>query len=155
MRPVFLKAAALIREKQPDARFLLIGPPPEEIPPSWIIPTPSIEDAATARGALTKAGTVTLELAVMGVPQVVAHRVHPVTYGLGRMLVRGIDHIAMPNILADTPCVPEFIQQIDPSALADAVLSLPAVQPVGLEALGEPGAAQRAADLVAQAVGTA
>ncbi len=153
MRPVFLEVAERIREVQPDARFLLIGPPPEEIPPEWIIPTPDIADAACARGALTKAGTVTLELAVMGVPQVVAHRVHPLTYSLGRLLVRGIRHIAMPNILADRACVPEFVQQLKPAVLADAVLSLPEQQPVPLEALGEPGGSARAATAVAAAVG--
>ncbi len=155
MRPVFLSAAERIRAVQPDAHFLLIGPPPEEVPPPWIRPTPDIADAAGARGALTKAGTVTLELAVMGVPQVVAHRVHPLTYGLGRMLVRGIRHIAMPNILAQAPCVPEFVQQLDPGVLAEAVLELPAAQPVPLDALGDSGAAARAAALVARAVGAA
>ena len=153
LRPLFIEAAHHIRAQQPQAEFLLIGPPPPEIPPAWIRPTPDIADAAGARGALTKAGTVTLELAVMGVPQVVAHQVHPVTYGLGRMLVRGIRHIAMPNILAEEPCVPEYIQQLDAKALATAVCELPAVQPVDLAALGEGGAAKRAAMAVAEAVG--
>jgi len=153
LRPLFIEVAARIRASQPDARFLLIGPPPPEIPPSWIQPTPDIADAACARSALTKAGTVTLELAVMGIPQVVAHRVHPLTYALGRMLVRGIRHIAMPNILAKATCVPEYLQQLDADVLAAAVLELPAQQPVPLDALGTSGAAIRAANAVAKTVG--
>ncbi len=152
MRPLFLQAAEVIRQHQPQARFLLIGPPPEEIPPPWIQPTPDIRDAVQARGALTKAGTVTLELAVMGVPQVVAHRVHPMTFGLGRLLVRGIRHIAMPNILADGPCVPEYLQRLDPTILAQAVLDLPESQNVPLQALGGPGAAARAAAQLTKAM---
>jgi lipid-A-disaccharide synthase len=97
---------------------------------------------------------VTLELAVMGVPQVVAHRVHPVTHALGRTLVRGIRHIAMPNVLADAPCVPEFVQRIDPDTLAQAVCSLPPEQPVPLSALGLPGGAGRAAAALSRAVRT-
>jgi lipid-A-disaccharide synthase len=153
LRPLFLDVADRIRRTRPEARFLLIGPPPAEIPPSWITPTPDIADAACARGALTKAGTVTLELAVMGVPQVVAHRVHPLTYGLGRMLVRGIKHIAMPNILASESCVPEYLQHLNPDVLAAAVCELPQTQPVPLGALGRSGAAARAAAEVVRAMG--
>jgi lipid-A-disaccharide synthase len=153
LRPIFLETAARIRAHRPSAHFLLIGPPPPEPLPPWIQATPSIAEAAHARAALTKAGTVTLELAVMGVPQVVAHQVHPVTYGLGRLLVRGIHHIAMPNILAKRLCIPEFLQQLSPDELAVAVLELPEVQPVELGALGAPGASARAAAAVARAVG--
>ena len=94
---------------------------------------------------MTKSGTITLELAVMGVPQVVAHRVHPLTHQLGRMLVQGIDHIAMPNILAKKQVIPEYIQVLDPQILAQSILSLPSTQSVDLNALGPSGASDRAA----------
>ena len=101
------------------------------------------------RAALTKSGTATLELALLGVPMVVAHRVHPLTYALGRLLVRQIRHLALPNLLADfagAPApVPEFIQDLAPARLAEAVLALPEAQPVPLVALGQGGAAARAA----------
>jgi lipid-A-disaccharide synthase len=101
---------------------------------------------AAARGALTKSGTVTLELAVMGVPQVVAHCVHPMTWALGRALVRGVRHIALPNVLAGREVVPEHVQWLDPNRLAAELQALPETQPIPLDALGPPGAAARAAE---------
>ena len=84
----------------------------------------------------------------MGIPQVVAHRVHPLTYWIGRQVVRGIRHISLPNILSGQEAVPEFVQHFTPAALAQAVLDLPEHQPVDLSAVGQGGAADRAADTV-------
>ncbi len=149
----FIAAAEHLREKQPRARFVLLTPERLSGVPSWLEQTYRVEALSKARGVLTKSGTITLELAVMGVPQVVAHRVHPMTYGLGRLLVRGIDHIAMPNILANKQVVPEFIQTLEPQRLASELLALPATQPVDLSALGVPGASDRAAAAVWHAAG--
>jgi lipid-A-disaccharide synthase len=65
---------------------------------------------AAARAALTKSGTSTLELAVAGVPMVVAYRVNPITAALVRRVVR-VKHAAMVNLLAGREVVPELIQQ--------------------------------------------
>ncbi len=151
---VFWRTGALRMGRGEDEnRFLLIGPPPAEIPPAWITPTPDIADAACARGALTKAGTVTLELAVMGVPQVVAHRVHPMTHWLGQRFVHGIRHIAMPNILAGTEVVTAFVQDRSPGLLAATLMGLPDHQAIDLSALGEAGVVGRTADHVGQWLG--
>ena len=119
--------------------------------PTWITRAQSVSELSTCRAALTKSGTVTLELAVMGVPQVVAHRVHPLTHWIGRRFVRGVRHIAMPNVLADRGVVPEHIQHLDPQALTTEVLALPEDQPVDLAALGGPGASDRAAAAILEA----
>tara|TARA_B100001250_G_scaffold24501_1_gene20407 strand:+ start:108 stop:293 length:186 start_codon:yes stop_codon:yes gene_type:complete len=58
----------------------------------------------------------------------------------------------MPNILADGPCVPEYLQRLDPTILAQAVLDLPESQNVPLQALGGPGAAARAAAQLTKAM---
>ncbi len=113
----------------------------------------STASLAGARAALTKSGTVTLELAVMGVPQVVAHQVHFVTYAIGRQLVKGVEHVAMPNVLARREVVPEFLQDLEPEKLAAALLALPEVQPVDLTALGDSGAAARAAAAIREILG--
>jgi lipid-A-disaccharide synthase len=151
--PVFRRAAEHVRARSPDARFRVVVP-------DWItLETGDIEVARTtaslagARAALTKSGTVTLELVVMGVPQVVAHQVHFVTYAIGRQLVRGVEHVAMPNVLAKREVVPEFVQDLDPEKLASALLALPEVQPVDLTALGGKGAAQRAATAIREILG--
>ena len=84
---------------------------------SW--PTPPIlvtdlaekHDAyAAASAAITKSGTSTLELALAGVPMVVAYRVHPITAALVRRMLT-LPHVAMVNVLARREVVPELLQE--------------------------------------------
>jgi lipid-A-disaccharide synthase len=65
---------------------------------------------AAARVALTKSGTSTLELALAGVPMVVAYRVNPITAAIVRRVVK-VSYAAMVNLLAGREVVPELIQQ--------------------------------------------
>lgn len=60
--------------------------------------------------ALTSSGTATLELAIAGVPMVVAYRANPVTVAIARRIVQ-VDHIALANIVAGRRVAPEFLQQ--------------------------------------------
>jgi lipid-A-disaccharide synthase len=151
LRP-FLATATVLREQQPEARFRLVG---EEARvraitalPDWVEVVPDIQSLSGARGALSKSGTVTLELALMGVPMVVAHRVHPLTYWLGRALVRGVSHISLPNVLAGEEVVPEYIQHFHPETLAEELAGLPQSQALALSAVGDGGASARAAAAV-------
>jgi lipid-A-disaccharide synthase len=110
----------------------------------------------SATAAITKSGTITLELALAGVPMVVGYQVNPLTYAVARRLVR-VEHIALVNLVAGRRLVPEFIQgEATPSAIADAALPLlsadtpeRAAQIAGLSevaaGLGTPGAAGRVA----------
>ena len=59
--------------------------------------------------ALTKPGTVTLELALLGVPAIVAYKTSWITYFIARMLV-SIKYMALPNLFSKMPVYPEFIQ---------------------------------------------
>ncbi len=151
--PVFIETAERIKSQHSQATFKLVSPVKILDLPPWITRGESINDLAQAQAVLTKSGTVTLELAAMGVPQVVAHKVHPLTHWLGRRLVSGIEHIAMPNILSNSAVVPEFLQDLNPEILADALLNLPAHQAVDLTALGPSGASARAALVVSDALG--
>ncbi len=54
-------------------------------------------------------GTATLEAAFYGLPYCLVYRVAPLTYVLGRLLVK-IKHIGLVNILAQEEVVREFIQ---------------------------------------------
>ena len=65
---------------------------------------------AASEVALVASGTATLETALLGRPMVIAYKVSPLTYILGRMLITGVDFIGMPNILAGEKIVPELIQ---------------------------------------------
>lgn len=65
---------------------------------------------AASEAALVASGTATLETALLGCPMVIAYKVSPLTYILGRMLITGVNCIGMPNILAGEKIVPELIQ---------------------------------------------
>jgi lipid-A-disaccharide synthase len=85
----------------------------------------------------------------------------PLTYRVGRVLVRGVQHIAMPNIVAGRAIVPELIQgDANPAAMAAAardVLETPGRR-AGMIAdlrdvrarLGRGGAAVRAAEIAVE-----
>lgn len=59
--------------------------------------------------ALACSGTMTSELACAGVPTVVAYRLHPLTYWLGRWFYRP-RFASIVNIMANQSLMPEFIQ---------------------------------------------
>ncbi len=109
--------------------------------------------------AWVASGTASLETALAGVPLSIVYRVHPLTYALGRMLVR-IDHVGLPNLVAKERIVPERIQsECRPEVLAsDMVRLLTDETTIGRqrhslaalrEKLGEPGAFERAAAALA------
>lgn len=54
-------------------------------------------------------GTVTLELAILGIPAVVAYRLSPRTYRLGRLLVK-LPWFSLVNLIAGRTVVPELLQ---------------------------------------------
>ena len=140
----FLEVAHRIHQAIPTARFLWAGRAPNPLPP-WMTSTPQITDLQPCHAVLTKSGTVTLELAWMGVPQVVAHKVSPLTHAIGRAVVRHVDHIALPNVLNRRSVVPEFIGAIDPTALADALLEQADASAAALPHVGPAGATDRMA----------
>ena len=73
--------------------------------------------------ALAKAGTVTLEAALMRRPMVVAYKIGELTYQILRLLVK-TNYFSLPNIIADKRLVPEFIQkEASPENLAISVCS--------------------------------
>ncbi|HEY0419139.1 MAG TPA: lipid-A-disaccharide synthase, partial [Acetobacteraceae bacterium] len=73
---------------------------------------------AAASAALTKSGTSTLELALAGVPMIVAYRVNPLTAAIARRLVK-VPYAALVNLLAGREVVPELIQDCTPERLAE------------------------------------
>lgn len=59
--------------------------------------------------ALVASGTATLEAAILGTPMVMAYKVAPLTYWIGRHLVK-IPDIALVNVVAGRRVIPEFVQ---------------------------------------------
>ncbi|MFM2006573.1 MAG: hypothetical protein RLZZ09_2228, partial [Pseudomonadota bacterium] len=121
LMPVILESARRLSLEFPAARFLLFQ-------------AASVEDAAISaqlagvagldlqviRGqdydalqccdtVITVSGTATLEIALLGIPMVIVYRLSPLSYWLGRLLVK-VPFIGLPNILAGKGVVREFIQ---------------------------------------------
>jgi lipid-A-disaccharide synthase len=116
---------------------------------------------AAADVALVASGTATLECALLECPMVILYRLGRITYALARLLVRGVRHIGMPNIVAGRPIVPELIQGAATgpaiAAAAREILEVPGRRRAMVEdlralraALGRGGAAARAADIAAE-----
>jgi lipid-A-disaccharide synthase len=63
-----------------------------------------------ARAAVVASGTATVEAALSGTPFIVVYRLAPLTWLLGRRLVK-LDTFAMPNLIAGKKVVPELIQK--------------------------------------------
>ncbi len=118
-----------------------------------------------SRAAVVASGTATVEAAMMGTPMVVVYRVAPITYAVGRPLVK-VPHFAMVNLIAGREIVPELIQSdftatkvgerlrpilADGPAREKMVEELAAVR-ARLKAGSNRPAAQRAADAVLQAI---
>ena len=113
---------------------------------------------AAADVAIAKSGTVNLELALRGVPQVVVYRVSRATAFVARHILRfSVPHISPVNLVLGERLVPELLQE-DLRAKTIVAEALPLLDPSGpgrlgmlagydrlrLE-LGEPGVTQRAA----------
>jgi lipid-A-disaccharide synthase len=79
-------------------------------------------EKARARCVLTSSGTMSLNCALAGVPGAIVYRIHPITYLLGKALIR-IPYIGIANILLDSPLYPEYIQgAAQPDALKRELL---------------------------------
>ena len=134
------------------------------------VPVPVIDSdlynlIAASDIALVTSGTATLECALLECPMVIVYRLSPVTFALGRLLVRGVSHVGMPNIVAGRAVVPELLQAEASgpriAAEARAILEDPARQGAiraslrdVRSALGRGGAAMRAAAIAAEMMGT-
>jgi lipid-A-disaccharide synthase len=59
--------------------------------------------------AIAKSGTVTLELAIMGIPMAIVYRVSGLSYLMMKNIIK-LKYVGLPNILLDKPAVKEFLQ---------------------------------------------
>jgi lipid-A-disaccharide synthase len=113
-----------------------------------------------ARAALAKSGTVTLELAVAGVPMVAAYKVSRIEEIIARRLI-DVPSVILANLVLGENVVPEFIQEnCTVENLTAALLPLLSDTPerrrqteafAGLDAIMQMGtvvASERAADIV-------
>jgi lipid-A-disaccharide synthase len=134
--PTFRDAVAAVSAKMPDLVCILpavphLAPLVRDLAQGWPAPLHIVESEVdkfaafhTADAALAASGTVTTELALAGVPMVVAYRLGWLTYVLVRPIIR-VPHVTLVNLLLKREAVPEFIQRrCRADLLAGAVLRL-------------------------------
>ncbi len=134
--PVFERAAELLARDRPEIVFAVstVEAVREEVAAAvqnWVRPAIAVTDPAekfdafaASRAAISKSGTVTLELALAGVPMVVCYKVSALTGFFVRRLVR-VPHASLVNLLADRVVVPELMQEAcTPAVIAEIVAPL-------------------------------
>ncbi len=120
--PTIIDAAKEIRRRVPNAQFVLARAPglsAADVAPFAAlaasgIPSAMVEDAtddvlATTDVAITASGTATVQTALHERPMVMVYRLSPLTYAIGRRLVR-VSTYAMVNLVAGKTIVPELVQ---------------------------------------------
>lgn len=167
--PLFLAAARQLAAELPIApRFLLPLAPglkAEQLAAHGLSQAHDLTIEVTTAGrhramaacdaAMAASGTVTLELAILNVPQVMAYKLSPLTYLLGRWLVK-LPHATLVNLVAGREVIPELLQsQATPANICRHLLPLLTETPARAQMLaglaqvrarlGTPGASHRAA----------
>jgi lipid-A-disaccharide synthase len=170
--PVLWDAALIMGRNQPGLKFVLLSPNErmQQFSLDLIshLPAPNftfehnvgyaVSHLSRCALAIVASGTASLECALVGIPQVVVYRVHPLTYAVGKRVVT-VKFLSIINVMAGEKVLPEFVQDdFTPSAVAQEGLDL-LNNPQRREAmkrrvaeiiatLGEPGASQRAAEAI-------
>lgn len=129
MLPLFLVVARKLRAMHPMLSFVIPVPQSLKIEDYWHIARDhnlfdvcdairfvvgeheKYEALQVACVALSKPGTVTLELALLRVPTVVAYKTSWLSYAIGRCVVK-VNAMSLPNLLTQKPLCKELIQQL-------------------------------------------
>ena len=135
MLPVMLQAAEALHQQRPELQFLL--PQADSISdavletfmqecrlPIKVIKQQAYDVIQCCDAIMTTSGTASLEIALLGIPMVIAYRLSTLTYWLGRLLVN-IKFIGLPNIIAGRGIVRELIQdELTAKNLSEEILRL-------------------------------
>ena len=70
-------------------------------------------------GALMTSGTASFQVALAGIPGVVTYKAHPLTFFMGKHLVK-VPYLSMANILLNKELYPEYLQDLPHQAEAIA-----------------------------------
>lgn len=132
LMPVMFEAAQIMQAKLPDVHFWIPlsreayrGAIEQAIEHyglrATLLDDRTLEILAAADLAITKSGTVNLEIALLDVPQVVLYRVSPLTAWIARHILKfSIPFMSPPNLVQMKPIVPELLQD---EATAENIVS--------------------------------
>ncbi|MFN6465699.1 MAG: lipid-A-disaccharide synthase [Nostoc sp. DedVER02] len=171
--PVIFEAAQTLQAKLPEVHFWIplslevYRKPIEEAIKRYglqatVLSGQQKEVFAAADLAISKSGTVNLELALLDVPQVVVYRLSSLTAWIARKILKGsIVFASPPNLVVMKPIVPEFLQEqataeniiqaamellLNPSSREQTLLDYEEMR----QSLGEVGVCDRAAQEILQ-----
>jgi lipid-A-disaccharide synthase len=173
--PDFIAAARLLRQDDKDITFLLPLAPSLHMADLHlsrakatdlnirIIRHERYNVMAACDLVMAASGTVTLELAILQIPMVVAYRISPLTYFIGRRLIKA-KYAALVNLIAGREVVKELLQsELTPENLRRELRRLwPGTAQYNQTrqelaevsaSLGQPGAATKAAALALELMG--
>jgi len=167
--PEFAKAALIMRKRLPGLKFTVVRAPtvsdraikdglPPGLPVDVVPPDKRYLSMRESALAVAASGTVALEAALLQTPTIVAYRLSPLTFLLGRLLVR-VPHISLPNLILGERLFPELLQggaeggNIARHALAwldnpDEMSRVRQRLADLADMIGEPGAPRRAAEII-------
>ena len=122
MMPVYSQFADRLRTlpEYADYQFVLAAPPgrSEVDYAAWlrgrpwlhVVPDDTYAVLRHAQAAVINSGTASLEAAIVGTPQLVCYRMAPLTYVIGRNILK-IKYISLANLIIDKPAFKEFLQE--------------------------------------------
>ncbi len=177
--PIFLSAAEIIQKNSPKKivffipRASTIGNQEfaaagldryKELLDIRIVEQERYNMMAACDAVVTASGTITLELAILEIPMVVVYKLSPLTYQLGKRLIK-IDFFSLVNLIAGYAAVPELLQhEVTAEKIAEElteISTLPAKKQKMQQALkevraklGEKGASEKAATAALQLIGS-
>jgi lipid-A-disaccharide synthase len=134
--PVLEQAVALIWRQVSQLRLVLptfaeMAPLVKRLVARWQLPVLVLEDRtdrfdayAASWLAIAASGTVSLEVALAGLPAITIYRTGPLTAWLARRLTR-VPHVNMVNLILGRPAIPELLQEdCRPDRIAAAAVRL-------------------------------
>jgi len=127
--PSMLSAAALLKRNHPALRCSI--PLAETVDEEMVkraVSDCSVPVVLSKKGiydtlrecdaVIAASGTVTIEIALMGIPMVVVYRVSRISYEVGKRIIK-VPHISLVNLVAEREVVPELIQdEANPERMA-------------------------------------
>lgn len=129
--PIMAKTGELLQEMLPEHSLSTARAPwiPENIYRKFLPATHELHNDSRnlmniASAGIAKAGTTTLEAALLGLPFSTMYQTSPISYFLGKRLIN-LPHISLANILAGKTIVQEFIQSAArPELIAKEICAL-------------------------------
>lgn len=138
--PLLLEGFARARKERPELKALVVYPSErvKAVLAAALECHPDLQDCVSlspngqarqpARAVLMSSGTMSLAVALSGIPGAIAYRLNPVSYLLGRLVVK-IGYIGIANILLDRHLHKEYIQhKARPECLAAELLEALSVE---------------------------